>query len=80
MRERESGGPGEEGGGNQSINLQDMKLSPSCIICYNFCYKLKQSLMDGSATPPLANSNEIFSIINQYPSIEEFWQKILEKS
>ena len=28
---------------NQSINLQDMKLSPNCIICYNFCYKLKQT-------------------------------------
>ena len=33
------GGEGE----HQSINLQDIKLSPNCIICYNFCYKLKQT-------------------------------------
>ena len=33
------GGEGER----QSINLQDIKLSPNCIICYNFCYKLKQT-------------------------------------
>ena len=41
------GGRGE--GENQSINLQDMKLSPNCIICYNFCYKLKQTQIDESS-------------------------------
>ena len=52
---------------NQSINLQDIKLGPNCIICYNFCYKLKQSLMDGALDTAsiillltLANSNKEF--------------------
>ena len=46
MRERERERDGNE---NLSINLQDMKLSPNCIICYNFCYKLKQTQIDESS-------------------------------
>ena len=50
--------PGGGEGERQSINLQDIKLSPNCIICYNFCYKLKQTA-DGWGAAILANLNRL---------------------